>query len=202
MVLIIQIALGILLGFLLIEYRQRLGRWALGALKVCLAFVAIAAVVTVVAYLMSFAGLSGSDAPKWLAQVRSLARVLVGLVLFLVLFVFGAMGLLLLVRKVIGRWVKIEVGPEALVVMGIIGVLLTWPIAHLLNSLTPYEELVAALQRWDRENGFGGDGYALVNLSLVLWPWAIILVAERFDVDFYEQERASAQADQSSGLAD
>lgn len=192
MTLIIQIALGILLGYLLIEHRHRLGRWGVVALKALGFLVALAVAGYLAAYVLSALGVSASNAPKWVTTLWYIGLLLLGLFSYLIIFVFGGFGLILVTRVCIGRWVNIKEGPELLLIMGILGVLLTWPIGFLLETFTPYGEWLSSVDLWASQNDLRDWPAGLMSLSLVLWPWIVILVGERFGVDFYQEERASS----------
>lgn len=184
MVLIFQIAVGILLGFLLIEYRHTLGRWALLALKLALGAVVGVAVGTALSYVPSAVGLTSDSTPDWLIRLGEKLLMLPTIVALFAILGTGTYGFVLLVRKALRRWPYIGGEPGSFIFLGFLNVLLIWPVDLYLQWNTPYGEFYRSLDRWSRQAGYADSIASLLSFSLTLWPWIVILIARRFGVEF------------------
>lgn len=185
MALIIQIALGILLGFLLIEYRHKLGRWALLGLKIIFGAVVGVAVVSALSYLPAAAGTAVSDPPDWLIRIGRVVKTAIAAMPIMVIGLFGAYGLFALARRILSRWFTLW--PTAGVILGFLflNMLIIWPIDVYLRHYTTLGTVYRTLGRWSWENGYQDLFGGLLSFSLGLWPWVIIWVFTRLGVDFF-----------------
>jgi hypothetical protein len=184
MALIIQIALGILLGFLLIEYREQLGRWALLGVKVLFGAIIFGAVITTISYLPEAVGVTAAKLPDRLARIGEGLALLPGVLLLFVVVGTGTYGFILIVRKALrGRW-NLGAEPASFILLGFVNVLLIWPVDLYLQWQTPYGEFYRSVDRWSRDSGLADAGASLLSFSLTLWPWLIILAGRRFGIEF------------------
>lgn len=192
MTLIIQIALGILLGFLLIEYRSKLAGWTLLGLKGLLALVAVAAVVTAISYLPDAIGVTASRLLDRLARIGEKLILLPGIVLLFAVLWAGTYGFVLIARKVFRRWPHMGEELGSFIFLGLLNVLMIWPLDLYLQWQTPYGDFYRSVDKWSREAGFADAAASFLSFSLTLWPWVVILIAQRLGVEFRRDEAAPA----------
>jgi len=192
--LIIQIALGMFLGYLLIEHRVRLGRWAVLAVKVALAVVALAALITAFAYIFQSAGSAMPDVSARLSRVGEKLTTLVLALPLLAVILIGAFGLFLFVRKMVRRWFRIEAAIATILIMSFLSALIVWPIDLYLQWNTPYGDIYRSVDAWSRRNGYADLFGGLLSFSLTLWPWPIIFIGNRFGVNFFDERAALPNA--------
>ncbi len=202
MALIVQIALGILLGFLLIEYRHKLGRWALLGLKVVFGAAVGVALGTALSYAPAAVGITPDGAPEWLVRLGRVLKTALLAAPILVISLFGAYGLFALARKAFWRWFKLQ--PDIGVLLGFLFLswLIVWPLDVYLRFYSPLGEVYRASDQWSRRNGYDDLLGALLSFSLTLWPWVILLVGGRLGMDFYPQRKSQAAGRQIDGEID
>lgn len=188
--LIIQIALGIFLGYLLIEHRARLGRWVILGLKLFLGLVALTALITAAAYILDALGSALPSVSPKLSRAGEKLSILVFALPLLAIVLFGAYGLSLLIKKLVRRWVRLEPGGIMLLWMTFLSLLIVWPVDLYLRWNTPYGDLYHSVDEWSRQNGYADLLGGLLSFSLALWPWLVILIASRFGVEFFEKKEA------------
>lgn len=191
MALIIQIALGILLGYLLIEHRSRLGEWALVAGKVLLFLAGCAVAFVLAKYIATSVGNSLTVSPDWLSRQWVGVKRLALMVPLLIVLVLGAYGFYLMTRKLLSRWMRFSDDPLLYILLGTLNVLIIWPVDLFLRSHTVYGEAYRSADLWSRQNGYADSIGGLMAFSLTLWPWLIILPARKFGVDFSKEQRVA-----------
>lgn len=197
MTLIIQIALGILLGYLLIEHRSRLGEWAWVALRAVLWLAALAAAFAAVVYISSSVGGAIATAPEWLGSLWDSTKRLLLVAVVMSVMVTGAYGFILLVRKLVARWFRLPDDMYLYTALGVINILMIWPADLYLRSHPVLGELYRSADLWSRENGFSDSVEGMLSFSLTLWPWPVIWIARRFGVDFASPHAVDATAQHS-----
>lgn len=168
MTLIFQIAVGILLGYLLIEHRHRLGKWTLSFLKAALAML----VLVLIGWGLSTA-VSGSASvvsENWttiIGKVVSFSTV----ILILVMFVFGGGGLTKLLKF---AFPKLEFENFALILISMLNVAIVWLAEIALRKVTAFDGIYRSVEQWSWSNGYQDSGPAILSFGLCLWPWVII----------------------------
>jgi hypothetical protein len=167
MLLIIQIAAGIVLGFVIITYRAALLRY----IKWIAAFVAILALIGLAVWIGSEAvGL----AEPYLGKIISKIGMIIGV---LVLFGVGALGGLSF-RELVYQlgWRKrrpstIGGPPESAVILAsLANILLVYAISWPILQFTLVGGWYESIDQWSRENGFADGGALLATAIFWLWP--------------------------------
>ncbi|MCL6251295.1 hypothetical protein M3P36_09620 [Altererythrobacter sp. KTW20L] len=189
MTLIIQIALGIFLGYLLIEHRARLGNWAIFALKLVLGLVAITVLITAAVDLLDALGSAMPEVSSKLSRVGEKLSILVFALPLLAVILFGAYGLCLLIKRLIRRWFRLEPDIITLLWMSFLSALIIWPVDLYLQWNTPYGDISRSVDAWSRQNGYADLFGGLLSFSLALWPWLVIFIGGRFGVEFFEKKQ-------------
>lgn len=183
MLLVVQIAAGILLGYILIENRGRL-------LKV-LGWLSVAAVVLGVAGFASFAvgnlaSSYGVSAYGALHKLWSLLWTLVGVLIFLAVWLSGGAGIILLRERIFGSSAAaVEPTPDnkagffwlwfCSIINGALVALAAWPLLEYTWAGTAYE----AIDGWSRSHGLDDGLTVASSLPFLLWPYAALWLVNR-----------------------
>lgn len=187
--LIIQISLGILLGYLLIEHRARLGQWAIVALKFAMCLVAVAVLITASVYSLNSVGSVMPNVSAKLSQIGKILTMIVFVFPLIAVILFGGYGLSVLTKKIVGRWIQIEPELNTILLMSFLCTLIVWPIDLYLLFNTPYGDFYRSIDQWSRRNGYADLFSSLMSFSLTLWPWLVIFIGSRFGVKFFEERK-------------
>lgn len=178
MLLIIQIGLGILLGFLLIQYHRQLGRFITGL-----------AAMAILAGLLMAVGYAGHEvltapaitepASRFWSKLSSLA---VPLFCIIISAVGGAGAMILWAMK----WPPAprptdskddDVGRITIFTFG--NAAITAVVYSTLAWLTPLGQVGDAVERYSRAQGWA-DALPVVSFSLMtLWPWVVLLAIKK-----------------------
>lgn len=149
MVLVIQIALGILLGYLLIEHRSNVGRGAVIALQIALGLTFIGVVIWGAAEAIQWFTEISPGSPSRLSRIWSGLETLLGAILFLVLIIIGALGFYFLVAMTLSRWIRLPSSLGVIAALGFLNVLLLIPVELFLRK-SPYGAWYRAADNWSR----------------------------------------------------
>jgi hypothetical protein len=176
MLLIIQIAAGIVLGFAIIAYRTVLLKSVKWLAAIIVALILIAAVFWI-----------GSEAvgaaEPYLGKFYSKIAMILGVIVLFVFGILGGLSLLELCREM--GWLKSK--PPLLeglsgeeeseddlenveIAASVINVFLVSLVAWLLLSFTPIGDWNEAFDQWSRNNGFADGGPLIVFAICLLWP--------------------------------
>lgn len=166
MILILQVAAGIVLAFAIISYRHSL-------MKVgkTLGILSVAALVFVI--IVMLAGVAIDTAQPLISKnSEKIGTGLFAIVGFMC-FLFGSVGVNLLFESAKGRWSAL--GKEDNIwPVGIANVLLTGAAFALLKLFEPSRQMLDGIDNWSRAAGYKDAGAVGVFCIALLWPWAAL----------------------------
>lgn len=177
MLLIIQIALGIVLGFLLIQYHQQIGR----GLRMTLLFLVAITAVVFFGWVGSEITTSLSESGLWVRAWNALASMILPL-LCLAIVAFAGLGFQFLIEM---KWpTRTDKARDdsswPILLYGFANALLTTLAYYGLAAFTPLGNVGDFIDSYGRANGWA-DGLTVLSFSLAtLWPWLVLLLIRKF----------------------
>ncbi len=175
MILILQVAAGIVLAFAIISYRHSLMKVgkALGILSV-------AALVLII--IVMLAGVAFDTAQPMLSKYsEKIGMSLIGIIGF-VCFFFGSVGVSLLFEGAKGRW-SVLGNEDNIWPVGVGNLVFTGVAIALLNSIEPLRQMLDEVDNWSRSAGYKDLGMVGLFCIALLWPWAVLAVRRLIGIE-------------------
>lgn len=184
MILILQVAAGIVLAFAIISYRHSL-------MKLGKTFGILSLVALVLLIFGVLAGVAIDTAQPVLSRNSDkIGMALFGVVGF-ICFLFGSVGVNLLFEGAKGRLSALG-NEDNIWPVGIANLLFTGVVVAALNLMEPLRVVLDGVDNWSRAAGYKDAGALGLFCIALLWPWAAVAVRRMIGIK-PEPERKSAE---------